>query len=406
MTGSAYALCLALLFLQTDADREWQRLDETIQRAIDRGELPGAVVLVLHRGKVVYRQAHGLRAKQPAAEPMTIDTVFDLASLTKPVATATSIMLLVERGRLRSEDRVAQHWPEFGKHGKDRVTVEQLLLHTSGLIADNPETDYRDGKANALERICDLKLAAAPGARFTYSDVGYVVLGELVERVSGSPLEQFAQKYIFQPLGMRETTFRPADPLKKRCAPTEQREGRWMIGEVHDPRAYLLGGVAGHAGLFSTADDLAIFARMLLGEGKQVLVDKSLQSMTLARPVPNGLRAYGWDVDTRFSSNRGDLFQVGTSFGHTGFTGTSIWIDPTSHTAVIFLSNRVHPKAGGNINRLRGEVATIAALACGLGRPSSTPPLESVKPDCLPEATSCRQTAVSCFWPTGRRWKR
>jgi CubicO group peptidase (beta-lactamase class C family) len=265
------ALCLVLHFSPTDADREWQRLDETVQQAIDRGELPGAVVLVLHDGKVVYRKAHGLRSKQPSAEPMTVDTVFDLASLTKPVATATSIMLLAERGKLRVADRVSQHWPEFGRHGKDRITVAQLLLHTGGLIADNPETDYRDDKGEALERICDLKLAAEPGARFTYSDVGYIVLGEAVERLAGCPLDEFARKNIFVPLGMRDTAFRPDDSLKKRCAPTEQREGRWMIGEVHDPRAYRLGGVAGHAGLFSTADDLAIYARMLLGCGKPIL---------------------------------------------------------------------------------------------------------------------------------------
>jgi CubicO group peptidase (beta-lactamase class C family) len=356
-------LCCGLLLPAADSAGIRHQIDETIQKAVDGGDLPGAVVLVLHRGEIIYRKAHGLRAKEPAAETMTLDTVFDLASLTKPMATATSLMLLVERGKLQLTDKVAAHWPEFGKHGKDRITVAQLLLHTSGLIADNPEADYRDGKAKALERICDLKLSAEPDARFIYSDVGYIVLGELVERLSGLPLDQFAEKNIFVPLGMKETTFRPDDALKKRCAPTEQRDGRWIRGEVHDPRAYRLGGVAGHAGLFSTADDLAIYAKMLLA-GKSVLTKSSLQTMTQARAVPDGQRAYGWDVNTRYSSNRGDVFPRGRSFGHTGFTGTSIWVDPAGPTAVIFLSNRVHPAAKNNINRLRGEVATLAAKLC------------------------------------------
>jgi CubicO group peptidase (beta-lactamase class C family) len=286
-------------------------------------------------------------------------------------------MLLAERGKLRLTDRVSEHWPEFGRHGKNRITLEQLLLHTSGLIADNPVEDYRDGKAKALERICDLKLVAEPGERFTYSDVGYIVLGELVERISGWSLDEFAAKNIFEPLGMKETPFRPNDPLKRRCAPTEQREGRWMRGEVHDPRAYQLGGVAGHAGLFSTAHDLALFARMFLG-GKSVLATSTLAQMTEPRKVPQGLRAYGWDVDTRYSSNRGELFPRGTSFGHTGFTGTSIWIDPVGQTAVIFLSNRVHPKSKGNINKLRGEVATLAALACRSCEVNGTSPSSGV----------------------------
>src|SRR5262249_26140640 len=209
---------------------------------------------------------------------------------------------------------------------------------------DNPEKDYLDGKAKALERICQLKLIAEPGERFIYSDVGYIVLGELVQRISGSPLDEFAAKNIFAPLGMRETTFKPSDDLKKRCAPTEQRDGRWIRGEVHDPRAYRLGGGAGHAGVFSPAADLAIYGRMFLG-GKSVLSKSSLAQMTEPRAVPlsqlspsvRGLRTYGWDMDTRYSSNRGEVFPCGFSFGHTGFTGTSIWIDPTSQTAVIFL---------------------------------------------------------------------
>ncbi len=366
-------LLLIACFLVTAAARAAEpfpaeaaaRIDDAVGQALRRGELPGAVVLIVHRDAVVFRKAYGLRSRQPTEVPMTADTVFDLASLTKPVATATSLMLLVEQGKLRPSDRVAQYLPAFGQNGKDRITVEQLLLHTSGLEADNPLTDYQGGREKALDRIYALKLEAEPGSRFRYSDLNYIVLGELVGRVAGVPLDRFAQEHIFAPLGMDDTAFLPGERLRARAAATERREGRWMVGEVHDPRAYALGGVAGHAGLFSTADDLARYARMLLrgGEldGKRILAVATVKAMTEPRRVPGGLRAFGWDVDTAYSRNRGDLFPRGKGFGHTGFTGTSLWIDPDSATAVIFLSNRVHPDGKGNVTRLRGQVATIAA---------------------------------------------
>jgi uncharacterized protein YbbC (DUF1343 family)/CubicO group peptidase (beta-lactamase class C family) len=364
---------------EPDQDR-LGRIDAVVKEAIDRGDLPGAVVLVLHHDKVVFRKAYGLRAREPAEVAMTADTVFDLASLTKPVATATSVMLLVERGKVCLSDPVAQHLPEFGKNGKEKVTVEQLLLHVSGLIADNPEADYRDGKARALERLWELKPATEPGSKFTYSDLNFIVLGDLVERVSGIPLDEFAGKNVYEPLGMTETGFRPPDKLKERAAPTErvagaEGKGHWLQGEVHDPRARALGGVAGHAGLFSTADDLALFARMMLngGElnGKRVLARRTVALMTEPRAVPGGLRGLGWDVNTSYSANRGELFSREHGFGHTGFTGTSLWVDPDTDTAVIFLSNRVHPDGKGNVNRVRGQVATVAASAvttAGRGR--------------------------------------
>ncbi len=367
-------VCLAVPALSAaESPEKWHALDQAVEQAIHRGDLPGAVVLVSQHGRTVHRKAYGQRAKQPTPGPMTVDTVFDLASLTKPIATATSILLLCERGQLRLSDPAAKYWPDFGKSGKDQVTIEQLLLHTSGLIADNPIADYGDGKARALERICELKPVNPPGSHFVYSDVGYIVLGELVERISRQPLDEFTARNIYTPLGMHDTTFRPTEKLKARCAPTERRGDHWILGEVHDPRAFALGGVAGDAGLFSTADDLAVFARMILGggecDGKRILAPETVRAMTIARQVPGGLRAYGWDVDTRFSSNRGDEFPIGKSFGHTGFTGTSIWIDPASETVVIFLSNRVHPQAKTNINRLRGQVATLAAQALGIQRP-------------------------------------
>jgi uncharacterized protein YbbC (DUF1343 family)/CubicO group peptidase (beta-lactamase class C family) len=340
------------------------RLEPIVQEAVKNKQLPGAVVLVLRQGKICYRKSFGLRSVQPTSTPMTVDTVFDLASLTKPVVTATSLMILLEQGKLRLHDRVAQYLPEFGQNGKDQVTIEQLLLHTSGLMADNSLEDYRDRHKKALEPIYQLALQSRAGSKFVYSDVGYIVLGQLVEKVSGETLDDFARRHIFEPLGMRDTTFKPGDQLIQRAASTEQRDGHWMHGEVHDPRAFLLGGVAGHAGLFSTADDLAIYAQMLLNQGefqgKRILSPTAVQLMITPRQVPNGWRALGWDVQTAFSSNRGELFPFG-SFGHTGFTGTSIWIDPSSQTAVIFLSNRVHPNGKGNINRLRGQVATLVA---------------------------------------------
>lgn len=343
------------------------RIDDAVRAGIERGDCPGAVVLIVHKGRVVWRKAYGDRAVRPAKVAMTADTVFDLASLTKPVATATSVLLLIERGKLHLSDKVSDHIPAFAAKGKDKITVEELLLHTSGLIADNAEADYRDGRDKALERLYALAPKTAPGERFVYSDLGFIVLGQLVEKVSGMSLDAFAKKNVFDPLGMNDTGFRPGDKLKERAAPTVKRDGRWLTGEVHDPRSAALGGVAGHAGLFSTADDLAVFARMLLDggtyHGQRVLKAETVKLMTTPRTIPGGQRAYGWDVATAYSANRGKGFKRGEGFGHTGFTGTSLWIDPPSQTAVIFLSSRLHPAGKGNVTRLRGEVATIAAEA-------------------------------------------
>jgi uncharacterized protein YbbC (DUF1343 family)/CubicO group peptidase (beta-lactamase class C family) len=355
-------------------------LEPRIREAIEKKQLPGAVVLVVRQGNVAYRQAFGQRTIEPAPEAMTADTIFDLASLTKSVATATSIMLLVEQGKLRLDDAVAKHRPHFAQHGKEKLTIEQLLLHTSGLIADNPVHDYDDGREQALERIDALKPVAEPGSKFIYSDVNFIVLGELVQQLSGMPLDLFAAKHLFEPLGMRDTGFKPAAGLTARIAPTEKRGETWLRGLVHDPRATKLGGVAGHAGLFGTADDLAVFVQMLLsgGElnGRRILKRETIALMTQARPVPGGQRAYGWDVQTSYSANRGERFPLGKSFGHTGFTGTSLWIDPTSQTAVIFLSNRLHPDGKGNVTRLRGQVATLVAEAI-VAPPLPAAPAES-----------------------------
>ncbi len=346
------------------------RIDEVMAQAIGKGDLPGAVVVVVHRGKVVFRRAYGNRSLEPGKTAMVPEVVFDLASLTKPLATAFSVLILVEQGKLRLTDLVKSHLPEAKFNGAD-ITVEQLLLHTSGLVADNPLADFQEGRAKALQNIYRLHPATEPGAKFCYSDVGYIVLGELVEKIGKKPLDQFAYQHIYEPLGLRETGYKPQGKLKERAAPTERRAGRWLEGEVHDPRAFFMGGIAGHAGLFSTADEVAILAQMVLQDGeyggRRVLAAATVQQMTRPRPVPGGtgnwIRAYGWDVDTKFSGNRGKRFPVGKSFGHTGFTGTSLWIDPSTQSAVIFLSNRVHPDGKGNVSRLRGQVATFAAEA-------------------------------------------
>ncbi len=347
------------------------RIDAAVQKAIARGDLPGAVVVIVHRGRVVFRKAYGQRSQQPDNTRMGPEVVFDLASLTKPIATATALMLLVEQGKLRLGDRLARHLPAFARKETDGITLVQLLLHTSGFVADNALADYRGGREEARKRLDALNPVTEPGTRFVYSDVGYILLGEVVEKVSGVPLDRFVREHVFAPLGMNETGFRPQGKLRERCAPTERRGGRWLVGEVHDPRAALLGGVAGHAGLFASADDVAVYAQMLLNggayRGRQVLSPLTVRLMTEPHPVPErkkgGLRSCGWDVYTRFSSNRGELFRAGEGFGHTGFTGTSLWVHPPSQTAVIVLSNRVHPDGKGNVVRLRGQVATLAAAA-------------------------------------------
>lgn len=369
---SVAALALMLLAAPTRGDEAaLQPIDAAVQSAIGRGELPGAVVLVVHKNKVVYRKAFGHRSLAPMRTLMEETTLFDLASLTKPIVTATAVMLLIDEGKLNVQDKLSRHLTAMRRKQTNDITLEHLLLHTSGLTADNPLADYQEGRVLALARLHALNPKSPPGTKFVYSDVGYLLLGEVVSKVSGLPLDEFARQRILAPLGMKDSGYRPPEALRQRAALTQQRDGKWLQGEVHDPRAYLLGGVAGHAGLFSTADDLAVFASMLLNQGKHqgraFLKENTVQFMTAPRQVPGksepGLRTYGWDMATAFSANRGAAFPKGISYGHTGFTGTSLWIDPRSRTAVIFLSNRVHPDGKGNVTKLRGQVATIVGTA-------------------------------------------
>ncbi len=342
-------------------------IDAAVAEALQQRKLPGCVVAIGRHGKLAVLKAYGQRRLEPSPEPMTVDTVFDLASLTKPVATATSVLLLVEQGKVRLEEAVARYLPEFGCKGKESITVRELLIHQGGLVADNPLADYLQGPDEAWQRIFALSPVALPGTRFIYSDVGYMVLGKLVERVSAQNLDEFARQHIFAPLGMEETGFRPGEGLRRRAAPADRRQNRWIQGEVHDPRAYQLGGVAGHAGLFSTATDLARYAQMMLGKGqyagRRVLAPETLERMTQPYPVSAGLRGLGWDIRTGYSTNRG-LAMSPRAFGHGGFTGTAMWIDPELDLFVIFLSNRLHPAGKGEANRLAGRMGDLAARAC------------------------------------------
>jgi uncharacterized protein YbbC (DUF1343 family)/CubicO group peptidase (beta-lactamase class C family) len=345
-----------------------------VEQAIKDKKLPGAVVLIGRGDRVYYRKAIGHRALEPAVEPMTLDTIFDLASLTKVIATTTSVMKLVEEGKIRLSDRVSTFVPGFERHGKADITIRHLMTHTSGLRPDLDLAEPWTGYDTAIELAIDEVPTAPPGARFVYSDINYELLGEIVRRVSGMPLDEYAATNIFAPLGMKDTRFRPPVSLRPRIAPTEKctapcAEGEtWLRGDVHDPTARRMGGVAGHAGLFSTADDLSIFCRMLLNggtyNGVRILSPLTVAKMTAPATAPGeaNVRGLGWDIDSAFSSNRGELLPIG-SFGHTGFTGTSVWIDPLTREFVIFLSNRVHPDGKGDVTPLRARVATIAAAA-------------------------------------------
>ncbi len=347
-------------------------IDDLVARGMADGDMPGAVVLVLHQREVVHRRAYGDAQVEPERREMQFDAIFDLASLTKPIATATSVMVLVDKGLIDLDAPASRYLPEFTGDGKEEITVRQLLTHQGGLIPDNHLRDYADGPDVAWEKICKLDLAASPGEEFIYSDVSFMVLGKLVERVSGQTLNEFAQERIFEPLEMHDTSFRIADELtvddrSRRCVPTEQRDGAWMLGEVHDPRAYALGGVAGHAGLFSTADDLARYARMILAggelDGPRVLSPAAVAEMMAPNPVPGGgIRGLGWDKQSSFSKNRGEGMSD-SAIGHGGFTGTAMWIDPELDLVVIFLSSRLHPDGAGTVNPLIGEIGTAAVDA-------------------------------------------
>jgi len=361
------------------SSKQLARLDAIIDEAIVRKDFPGAVLLVSRKGKTVYRKAFGASQLVPERRPLTADMIFDLASVTKPVATATAVMLLVESGDIRLWDRVRTYVPGFsawfGEKGLagEEARLYHLLTHTSGLP---PYTDPKEAAklvgdpcvmADLAGLIAGIPKEGPVGREFVYSCLNYITLAHIVHRASGRPLDEFAAERIFKPLGMTRTFFRPPDDLVDQCVPTEVVDGRPLRGIVHDPLARLQGGVSGNAGLFSTADDLAVFAEMLLGGGERngvrILSPLAVERMTEIYPqVGESGRGLGWDLDTDYSTLRGDLFGPG-SYGHSGYTGTSIWIDPETHTAVVLLTNRVHPDDKGDIVAMRSKVANVVAAA-------------------------------------------
>lgn len=334
-----------------------------IEAAIAEGDLAGAVVCFADAEKILFLETFGDRQVEPTVEAMEADTIFDLASITKPVATASSIMLLQQQGKLDLDQKVVEHLPEFSPHGKDEITIKQLLLHVGGLIPDNALADYQEGNDVAWQKICDLKLRSPPGEKFSYTDVGFIVLGKLVEKLSGQTLDRFAREQIFEPLGMNETMYNLKPSLRGRCAPTEKRDGEMIRGVVHDPRAFAMGGVAGHAGLFSSAGDLVKYGQALLGENARshpVFHQETIELMATPTQIPRGTRAMGWDHQSPYSRNRGTSLSD-RAFGHGGFTGTVLWIDPKKQRVFVFLSSRLHPDGKGSVNTLAGEIVTMLA---------------------------------------------
>jgi uncharacterized protein YbbC (DUF1343 family)/CubicO group peptidase (beta-lactamase class C family) len=340
------------------------------EEAIRAGQTPGAVILIGHRGKIVFHQAFGQRAYAPRRESMTLDTLFDIASLTKVVATTPALLQLAEKGKLSLDDPVVKHWPRFKGHGKERITIRELLTHYSGLRASLPTKKNWSGYNSALEKIAAEKPVHPPGSRFLYSDLNFIILGELVRRVSGQSLDTYCRDHIFQPLDMKNTLFLPPRSLYGRLAPTMEDS----LGEIHDPIAFRMGGVAGHAGAFSTADDLGLFAQAILDggshAGSRVLGPQALEKMVLpqspAGKIPQ--RGLGWAIHSPSIPNSGtnwsECLPPG-SFGHKGYTGTMIWIDPVAQTYLIVLTNRVYPSGEASRESVRDQIFALVAQATG-----------------------------------------
>jgi len=341
-------------------------LGEVIAKAV-AAKNPAGAVLWLEHGDQKHSVIQGHRALSPAQEEMTPDSIFDVASLTKVVATTPAIMMLSEQGRLDIEAPVNCYLPEFRGEGRELIRVRHLLTHTSGLkpgIPREPDwTGYEEGIRRAVTTVPD----AAPETFFRYSDINFILLGEIVKRVSGEGLAVFTQKQLFTPLKMYSTRYLPPAEWLPRITPTEKDENGVMLrGVVHDPTSRRMGGVAGHAGLFSCAEDLAKFARMILNggelDGVRVFKQETLDQMKRVQSAATiyERRGLGWDIESPYSRPRGDVFPVG-SFGHTGFTGTSLWLDPFSKSFVVFLSSRLHPDGGGSVRDLYEEIGKAAA---------------------------------------------
>lgn len=355
-------LLLAALLISTAYAQTFADIDAVTEQAIRDGYMPGAVVLIGHQGKVVFKKAYGSRALVPQKEPATIDTIYDAASLTKVIATTPAMMKLVEQGRVRLADPVTAYLPEF-QGGMSEITVRDLMIHFSGLRPDLDLDPVWSGYETGIQKALIDKPTDPPGTKFVYSDINFELLGEIVRRVSGKPLDEFVQEQIYRPLGMKDTGYHPAASLRSRIAPTEidATTGEPLRGVVHDPTARYMGGVAGHAGVFTTADDLALYAQMMLNKGQGVFAPATVERFTAPATPANQpvIRSLGWDIDSPYSSNRGEIWTGG--YGHTGFTGPAIWIDPQSQSFIVIMTNRNHPRGARSINAWRSKVASIAA---------------------------------------------
>ncbi|HYK34474.1 exo-beta-N-acetylmuramidase NamZ domain-containing protein [Alloacidobacterium sp.] len=352
--------------------KDFSAIDRLVSQAVEQHQIPGAVVEIGHNGHVVFRKAYGERSLEPTREPMTLDTIFDMASLTKPLMTATAVMQLCQQGKLSFNDPVSKYLPEFGANGKRDITIRQLLTHYSGLPPDLSLEQPWEGKAEAFRQAFAIEPATPAGMRFVYSDINFITLGALVEKLSGMTEDEYVLKNIIRPLGLKHTRYLPPVEWRDRIAPTQYEHGVMLRGVVHDPTARRMGGVAGHAGLFSTGDDVAIYAQNLLdrlaGRPSKFPVSRGILEKMVTPEQPatgTALRGFGWDIESPYSSNRGEIFPVG-SFGHTGFTGTSLWIDPVSDSYVIVLTNAVHPDGGKSTVALRRQIADAAAAAIGV----------------------------------------
>lgn len=368
-------------------------IDGATQNQVRAGKIPGAVVLIGSNDRVIYRKAFGYRAKEPKKLAMTTDTLFDIASLTKVIATTTAIMQLVEQNQLQLDDPIAKYWPEFAANGKEVITVRQALTHYTGLRPDLPNSGW-SGYASALKLLAAETPTRTPGSAYEYSDINFEILGELVQRISGQPLDVYCLQHIFLPLGMHDTGFNPPEVLHDRIAPTVYWRKKIIWGEVNDPNAFLMGGVAGHAGLFSSVDDLAIFARMLLHggsyRGATILKPETVAQMTSPQALPDKTRQRGLGWNLEAPNDRGNIIVPRGFYGHTGYTGTSLWIDPITRTYVIILTNRVYPNDKGDVGPLRNAVAGIVGNAIDVGTqrlaaaemqpPNNTAKARDVKP--------------------------
>lgn len=345
---------------------EQPRIDALLNDAISRNLVAGAVVLIGNRDKILFQKAYGRTSPFPDAPSLAADAVFDVASLTKVLATTPAILKLAEEGRLSLLDPLTKWFPEFAGRGKEAILVLNLLTHTSGL--DDIPLYGENPMQSAIEGAAAQRLKGDVGSRFRYADLNFILLAEVVRRATGAPLDLYAQASFYRPLGMNDTSFRPKDQGRF-CATLS--DGRVLFGEVQDPLCRQLGGVAGHAGLFSTAADLGRFCRMMLAggalEGKRVLAGRTVDQMTAPYFARGGevVRGLGWDIASPFSSPRGSGFSR-VSFGHTGYSGSSIWIDPPSDTFVILLSVRLEYKKTNEFSRLRGDLSTLASQLYGL----------------------------------------